>query len=116
MQHDPIPHTRGNHADDFSDTEPCYCDPPKTIDSEDWENEFWEIEKRFNLSLDNENYEDLMTFARFYEQKGRTSALLEALGTLPQIPNAFADVQIGMLRYKHDAILAITTLLGKEQV
>lgn len=25
-------HTRGSHADDFNDIEPCYCDEPKKPD------------------------------------------------------------------------------------
>lgn len=40
-------------------------------ENKEWEDEFWKVEKKYNLSLDNENYQDLMDFARFYQNKGR---------------------------------------------
>ena len=42
----------------------------------EWEDKFWDLEKKYNLMLDNENYEDLMKFAKEYETIGENKQRL----------------------------------------
>lgn len=50
-------------------TEGEVTNPPHPDTTEGWEVEFWDKEKQLNLSLDNENYEDLISFAKFYQNR-----------------------------------------------
>lgn len=60
---------------------PCSCHA--------WIDSFWEAEKRHNLSLDNENYEDLMSFTKEREALARTEALEEAMEVIEGIKGSW---------------------------
>lgn len=51
-----------------------------------WEDRFWELQKKYNLSLDNENYDDLMKFSKELEQQAREEVMKDLIKICLQSP------------------------------
>ena len=56
-----------------------------------WIEEFWEKVKFYNLSLDNENYDDLMEFTKFFITKKDQEHKAELESIKGEIENSIAE-------------------------
>ena len=56
-----------------------------------WEEEFWAKVKFYNLSLDNENYDDLMKFTKFFITKKDQEHKAELESIKGEIENSIAE-------------------------
>ena len=89
-----------------------------------WEEEFWAKVKFYNLSLDNENYDDLMKFTKFFITKkdqehkaeleminGEVQKLLE---TLPELESDEYDA--GLLDMKQLVLAILDSHINKQNI